>query len=36
MNEDTWEFFNFLSGMGFWLILAIILVIVVIYSRFKK
>lgn len=36
MNEDTWEIFSFLSGMGFWLILAIILIGVVVYKKFKK
>ena len=36
MSEDTWEIFSFLSGMGFWLILAVILIVVVIYSKYKK
>jgi hypothetical protein len=36
MGENTWEFLSFLSGMGFWLILAIILIAVVLYKKFKK
>jgi hypothetical protein len=36
MDQDTWEFFSFLSGMGFWLILAIILIGVVAYKKFRK
>tara|TARA_R100000789_G_C2888327_1_gene116673 strand:+ start:389 stop:520 length:132 start_codon:yes stop_codon:yes gene_type:complete len=35
-NEDTWEVLSFLSGMGLWLLLAIILVAVVLYKKFKK
>lgn len=33
---DNYEFWSFLSGMGFWLILAVLLIVVVVYSRFKK
>lgn len=36
VNEDTFEILTFLSGMGFWLILAILLVGVVLYRKFKK
>ena len=36
MDKDTWEFFSFLSGMGFWLILALILIGVFVYKRFRK
>ena len=36
MEEDTWEFLSFLSGMGFWLILALVLIVVVLYKKFKK
>lgn len=35
-NEDTWEVLSYLSGMGFWLILAIILIVVVLYKKFRK
>ncbi len=36
MDQDIWEFFSFLSGMGFWLILALILIGVFIYKKFRK
>ena len=36
MKQDTWEFLSFLSGMGFWILLAIILIVVVLYKKFKK
>jgi len=36
MDQDTWEFLSFLSGMGFWLILALILIGVFIYKKFRK
>lgn len=36
MGEDTWEFLSFLSGMGFWLILALVLIVVVLYKKFKN
>jgi hypothetical protein len=36
MGEDTWGFLSFLSGMGFWLILAVVLIVVVLYKKFKK
>jgi hypothetical protein len=36
MEKDTWEFLSFLSGMGFWLILAVLLIVVVLYKKFKK
>lgn len=36
MEQDTWEFLGFLSGMGFWLLLALILIGVFIYKRFRK
>ncbi|WBL22247.1 MULTISPECIES: hypothetical protein [unclassified Zunongwangia] len=35
-NEETFEILSFLSGYGFWMILAIILVILVFYKKFKK
>ncbi len=36
MDQDVWEFFSFMSGMGFWLILAIILIGVFAYRKLKK
>jgi len=36
MGKDTWEFLSFLSGMGFWLILAVLLIGVVLFKKFKK
>ncbi|MFD2832125.1 hypothetical protein [Gramella sp. AN32] len=35
-NDDTWEILSFLSGMGFWLILALILIGVFVYKKFRK
>ncbi|WP_255584634.1 hypothetical protein [Zunongwangia sp. SCSIO 43204] len=35
-NEETFEILSFLSGYGFWMILAIILIILVFYKKFKK
>jgi len=36
MDQDIWEFLSFLSGMGFWLILALILIGVFVYKKFRK
>ncbi len=36
MDKDTWEIFSFFSGMGFWLILALILIGVFVYKKFKN
>ena len=36
MDQNTWEFLSFLSGMGFWLILALVLIGVFIYKKFRK
>lgn len=36
VNEDTYTIFRYLSGMGFWLVLAIALIAVVLYKKFKK
>jgi len=36
MEQDTWEFLSFLSGMGFWILLAIILIVVVLYKKFRR
>ena len=35
-NEETFEILSLLSGYGFWMILAIILIILVFYKKFKK
>ena len=34
-NEETFEILSFLSGYGFWMILAIILIILVFYKKKK-
>jgi len=36
MNEEAQGIFSFLSGMGMWVILAIALIGVVAYKKFKK
>lgn len=36
VSEETYTIFSFLSGMGFWLLLAIALIAVVLYKKFKK
>lgn len=35
-GEETFDLLTFLSGYGFWMLLAIALVGVVLYKRFKK
>ncbi|MDT0643600.1 hypothetical protein RM553_12220 [Zunongwangia sp. F363] len=35
-SQETWEILSFLSGYGFWLIIALILVFVVFYKKFRK
>tara|TARA_R100000935_G_scaffold54299_2_gene82988 strand:- start:527 stop:658 length:132 start_codon:yes stop_codon:yes gene_type:complete len=36
VSEDTYNILSFLSGMGLWLILAVVLIGVVIYKKLKK
>lgn len=36
INEETFDILTFLSGYGFWLLLAIALVVLVIYKKMKK
>lgn len=36
ISEETFDILRFLSGSGFWLFLAIALVVVVLYKKFKK
>lgn len=36
ISDDTFDLFTFLSGMGLWIILALILIAVVIYKKLKK
>jgi len=36
VSEETYNIFSFLSGMGLWLILAIALIGVFAYKKFKK
>lgn len=35
-NEETFDVLTFLSGYGWWLLIAILLVVVVLYKKFKK
>lgn len=35
-NDKAFEILTFLSGTGFWLLLAIVLVAVVLYKKFRK
>ncbi|MDT0676380.1 hypothetical protein [Autumnicola musiva] len=35
-SGDAWEILSFLSGYGFWLIIALILVFVVFYKKFRE
>lgn len=36
VSEDTYTILSFLSGMGLWLILALALIGVFIYKKFRK
>lgn len=36
VNEETFDLLRFLSGYGWWLLIAILLVIVVLYKKFRK
>jgi len=36
VSEDTYNILSFLSGMGLWLILAVVLIGVVIFKKLKK
>ncbi len=36
VSDTTYDVFTFLSGMGFWIILAIALIGVVFYKKFRK
>jgi nitrate reductase NapE component len=36
VSEEAYDIFTFLSGMGLWLILAVALIILVLYKKFKK
>ena len=36
MDQEAWEFFDFISGMGLWLILALVLIGVFIYKKLRK
>ena len=36
VSEETFDILRFLSGYGFWMLLAIALVAVVLYKKFKK
>lgn len=36
VNEETFDLLRFLSGYGFWLLLAILLIVVVLIKKFRK
>lgn len=36
VSDETYSILSFLSGMGFWLILAVALIAVVLYKKFRK
>ena len=36
VSEESYDFFTFMSGMGFWLLLAVALIVLVLYKKFKK
>ncbi|WP_265162230.1 hypothetical protein [Salinimicrobium tongyeongense] len=36
VNEETFDLLRFLSGYGWWLIIALLLVAVVLYKKFRK
>lgn len=36
VEEETYWFFTFLSGYGFWSLLAIALIVVVLYKKYRK
>ena len=36
VSETTYDIFTFLSGMGFWILVALALIGVFIYKKFKK
>ena len=36
VSETTYDIFSFLSGMGFWILIALALIGVFLYKKFKK
>lgn len=36
VDEETFGVLSFISGTGFWLLIAVALVVVVLYKKFKK
>lgn len=36
VSEEAFDILRFLSGYGFWLLIAILLIVVVLYKKFKK
>ncbi len=36
VSEETYDILSFLSGMGFWIIVAVALIVLVLYKKFKK
>jgi hypothetical protein len=36
VSEEAFDIMRFLSGYGFWLLIALLLVVVVLYKKFRK
>ncbi|MDX1603104.1 MAG: hypothetical protein R3209_08515 [Salinimicrobium sediminis] len=36
VSEDAFDIMRFLSGYGFWLLIAILLIVVVAFKKFRK
>lgn len=36
VSEETFDILRFLSGYGFWLLLAVLLIVVVLIKKFRK
>ena len=36
VSEETFDILRFLSGYGFWLLIAILLIVVVLVKKFRK
>lgn len=36
VSDEAFDILSFLSGYGFWLLIAILLIVVVLYKKFKK
>jgi len=36
VSEETYNILSFLSGMGFWILVAVALIVLVLYKKLKK